>query len=425
MGRIRLSFNRRYWRRRWIHCLTRNRPLGIALAAVSVLGWIFSDSKEEKIRKAKAKLREDLTQPSFEMLGKMHDQIIDIFNNDILNKGIDEFSDMLGDYAHMLARLGQSQSSMAATLFDKFSDLNAKILEEAISYKGAGFISSVDEIARVPGETMVAFADRSSLNTNELSDLLGEKILVTRAGKDLPETLKNILNSDFDVDFYPLDYDTEDAEAERAVAVFPQKKIDATKFKIAQQIAGVPIIAEFTQPQSSTQSTRYDNPPQTTSSDDAFESDFKRIDQMFTKGESNFAIRNALDALRRRAKNLRNAKAMRKIADYYDKALDSGTAVACREEAKTFTSATNNSNSNTTPSGERTQNNDFSADFKRIDQMFAKGESHYFIRDALVSLRQRARNLRNAVAMRKIADYYEKIYDSGTGYECRREANDF
>ena len=311
-------------------------PLGIALAAVSVLGWIFSDSKEEKIRKAKAKLREDLTQPSFEMLGKMHDQIIDIFNNDILNKGIDEFSDMLGDYAHMLARLGQSQSSMAATLFDKFSDLNAKILEEAISYKGAGFISSVDEIARVPGETMVAFADRSSLNTKELSDLLGEKILVTRAGKDLPETLKNILNSDFDVDFYPLDYDTEDAEAERAVAVLPQKKIDATKFKIAQQIAGVPIIAEFTQSQPSTQSTRRNNPPQTTSSDDAFESDFKRIDQMFAKGESNYAIRNALDALRQRAKNLRNAKAMRKIADYYDKAMDSGTAYACRREANDF-----------------------------------------------------------------------------------------
>lgn len=57
---------------------------------------------------------------------------------------------------------------------------------------------------------------------------------------------------------------------------------------------------------------------------------------MFANCATNFAIRNALDALRRRAKNLRDAKAMRKIADYYDKALDSGSAFACRDEAKTF-----------------------------------------------------------------------------------------
>ena len=217
-------------------------PIGIALAAVSLLGWIFSDSKEEKIRKAKAKLREDLTEPSFEMLGKMHDQIIDIFNNDILDKGIDEFSDMLGDYAHMLARLGQSQNKMAAMLFDKFSDLNGKLFAEAIEYKGAGFISDVNEIARIPGETMVIFAGRANLNKKDLSDLLGEKILTIKPKEDFVQTLRIILGGDFDVDHYPLDYDREDAEAERAIAIFPKQKISATNFKIAQQIAGVPII---------------------------------------------------------------------------------------------------------------------------------------------------------------------------------------
>lgn len=57
---------------------------------------------------------------------------------------------------------------------------------------------------------------------------------------------------------------------------------------------------------------------------------------MFAKGESNYAIRNALNSLKQRAIKLRNATALRKIADYYDKANDSETAYSCRNMAKEF-----------------------------------------------------------------------------------------
>lgn len=57
--------------------------------------------------------------------------------------------------------------------------------------------------------------------------------------------------------------------------------------------------------------------------------------------------------------------------------------------------------------------------------MFAKGTNNYAIRNALEALRKRARNLRDAAAMRKIAVYYDKAMDSSTGYSCRREANEF
>lgn len=326
-------------------------PLGIALAAVSLLGWIFSDSKEEKIRKAKKKLREDLTKPSFEMLDKMHNQVMEIFNKDIWNKGVCEFWNLLAGYQFMLAHLGKSQYKIARALNKKFSDLNAKLLEEAIVYKGAGFISSVDTVARVPGETIVAFADRAKLNLDELSNLLGEKVSVIKPEEKLPNTVKKILNCDVDNYFFQCEFDTKENRGERAIAVFPKNKVDATSFKIAQQIAGVPIIAEITQPQrtstlpnvnSSSQSTSRSTQTNTpssggrTQSNDAFDSDFKRIDAMFAKGTSNYAIRQALDSLKQRARNLRNAYAMRKIAAYYDKACDSGTAYACREEAKTF-----------------------------------------------------------------------------------------
>ena len=57
---------------------------------------------------------------------------------------------------------------------------------------------------------------------------------------------------------------------------------------------------------------------------------------MFANCASKKAIRNALDSLRQRARNLRNAKAMRKIADYYDQVSYRGTVSECRDEAKTF-----------------------------------------------------------------------------------------
>lgn len=314
-------------------------PLGIALAAVSLLGWIFSDSKEEKIRKAKKKLREDLTTPSFDMLNKMHNQVVETFDKDILGKGVDEFVALLGDYAHMLARLGQSQTYMASKLFSEFSNLNAKLLEEASAYKGAGFISSVDRIARIPGKSLVAFAERSNLNTAELSDLLGEAVSVIKKAEKVPDTVKKVLGCEITVMGYPLDYDTDDAKAKCAYAAFPKNKVDTTQLQIAQQIAGVPIIAEFTQTQEVTQPLPNVNSRPSggrTQSNDAFDSDFKRIDAMIAKDLSDYTIGQALDSLRARARNLRNAAAMRKIADYYDKIYAYHRASLSREEAKTF-----------------------------------------------------------------------------------------
>ena len=91
-------------------------PLGIALAAISVIGWIFTDNKAEKIRKAKEKLRKDLNNPSFEMLDQMHNQVIKMFQTEIVGKGIYEFATLLTSYRFMFARLGKSQIGIANKL---------------------------------------------------------------------------------------------------------------------------------------------------------------------------------------------------------------------------------------------------------------------------------------------------------------------
>lgn len=213
--------------------------IGIAIGVVSFLGNIFSDSSEEKIRAAKEKLRKDLKSASYELLDKLYLQVVKFFNSEILAKGVDEFHNLLAGYQFMLARLGKSQYEIAYKLFKKFSDLNEKLLTEAIVYKGAGYVTNVKEIARVPGDSFVAFVDRANLNVRELSDLLGEEIFVMKAQRKISDTVRNILDSDLQIDFYPLDFGH---NPEKAFAVFPTEAIDETNFKIAQQIAGVPII---------------------------------------------------------------------------------------------------------------------------------------------------------------------------------------
>ena len=142
----------------------------------------------------------------------------------------------------MLARLGESQYNMAATLFSDFSDLNFKLLVEANNYKDVGS-ADVKDISRIPGEKMLVLADRSNLDTKKLSDLLGENISVIKPEEKFPDTVKNVLGCDFDVDFYPLDFTKENEKQKYAYALLPKNKVDATNFKLAQQIAGVPIIA--------------------------------------------------------------------------------------------------------------------------------------------------------------------------------------
>lgn len=214
----------------------------IAIGIGSALFSLLFENKQEKIRKAKAKLREDLTAPSYEMLGKMHDQVINIFNNEILAKGVDEFWNLLAGYQFMLARLGDSQCAMASKLFSEFSDLNFKVLDEATAYKNAGSANGVSDIPRIPGETMLVLGESSTLNTKKLSDLLGEKVLFMKPEENLSDTVQNVLGCEIEVDSYWLDFDTKEKKADRAYAVFPKKTVDTTKFKLAQQIAGVPII---------------------------------------------------------------------------------------------------------------------------------------------------------------------------------------
>ena len=305
----------------------------IAIGVGSALFSFLFDDKQKKIREAKEKLRSDLREPSFEMLGKMHDQVVDIFNNEILAKGIDEFANLLAGYQFMLARLGHSQSLMAGKLFKKFSELNAKLFADAIDFKGAGFISNVKAVARIPGKLTVALAERSNLNTAELSDLLGEKISVMKPHEKLRDTIKEILHGDFRVK----DYQFNAKGDKRTYAVFMKSNVEATSFKIAQQIALVPIVVKKSAPTeqplpnvSAKRTTSSDNTSTSggckrgnttsTTPNDYFKSEFERVENFINYSTvGNKFIGDILDTIERRAMNEWNNDALKLVAHYREK----------------------------------------------------------------------------------------------------------
>ena len=147
-------------------------PVGVALSIAGIIGGFLFNNRGENIRENKKKLADAISEPSREKLQSTHDHASSILVNDIHKKLIDDFSDSLADCQFMLARLGNGQSEMATTLFKKFSNLNAKLLIKAITYKGKKFTPLFGKVARVPGEIIVAFADSATLNSKQLAALL-------------------------------------------------------------------------------------------------------------------------------------------------------------------------------------------------------------------------------------------------------------
>ena len=413
-------------------------PIGWGLTAVGILGNLFFDSEKKQRAQNRQKLRDAITSPSYDVLGKMHDKVIETFNQKILAEGVDGIYDSLADRQFMLARLGNSQYNMASALFSEFSDLNFKLLVEASNYKNVGSAKNIYDIPRIPGETMIILADSSNLDTKKLSDLLGEKVSVVKPEENFPDTLKKVLGSDYDVDYYPLDFTEENKEPEEAIAIFPKKKVDVTKFKLAQQIAGVPIILKFnqpqrvTQPQQVNQSTRRNNQSNTTSSSgrtqsNDFSADFRIVDKMFDDNVHSRIIKDKLSEIEIKANNQRNADAMKKLSNYWRAVGQDEQAAKCFNRAKTFTSATNSSNSHAIPSGGRKQqNNAFKSDFAKIDEMLSRPrKSNEGIKKALQKLEAKIIKQRDAVAINRVAVYYGRIHEHQAADRCYELAKTF
>lgn len=173
-------------------------PIGIA---IGIATWLFGSSKEEKIREAKAKLRDALQDAMDECryVDKLMAGVANTMSEEIFGKGVDGLYNALAKMDGMLIGLAKEEAAGAEKLGVLLNQLNCQLLHEAEGYiaaqEGKNLVLSVDRIARIPGEVTVVYDTVDSFDGYEaqMTKLIGEKVelrILDNAGKFYGEMVK-------------------------------------------------------------------------------------------------------------------------------------------------------------------------------------------------------------------------------------------
>lgn len=174
----------------------------VAGIAVTLINWLFGSSKEEKIREAKAKLR-DALQDAMDECGyvdTLMDSVAHTMNEEIFGKGVDGLYNALAQMDAMLIGLAKEEATGAEKLGVLLNKLNCQLWHEAEGYvaaqEGKNLVLSVDRIARIPGEVTEVYDSVASFEGYEakMTKLLGEKVelrILDNAGNFYGEMVKN------------------------------------------------------------------------------------------------------------------------------------------------------------------------------------------------------------------------------------------
>ena len=173
-------------------------PIGIA---IGIGTWLFGDSKAEKIRKSKAKLRYALQDAMDECgyVDKLMAGVANTMYEEIFGKGVDGLYNALAQMDAMLIGLAKEEATGAEKLGVLLNQLNCQLLHEAEGYvaaqEGKNLVLSVDRIARIPGEVTVVYDTVDSFDGYEaqMTKLIGEKVelrILDNAGNFYGEMVK-------------------------------------------------------------------------------------------------------------------------------------------------------------------------------------------------------------------------------------------
>ena len=173
----------------------------VAGIAVTLINLLFGDSKAEKIRKAKEKLRYALQDAMDECgyVDTLMDSVANTMNEEIFGKGVDGLYNALAQMDAMLIGLAKEEATGAEKLGVLLNKLNCQLWHEAEGYvaaqEGKNLVPSVDRIARIPGEVTVVYDTVTSFDDYEaqMAKLLGEKVelrILDNAGHFYGEMVK-------------------------------------------------------------------------------------------------------------------------------------------------------------------------------------------------------------------------------------------
>lgn len=229
-------------------------PIGLA---VGLGAWLFGDSKETKIRKAKDELRGELNKATYNQnsgfFPKMKDSVADIINEKIFNEQIWGFRNILIDMYEMLRELAYQQNKIADAINFQYQDLTWHFLWEAIRYVG-GNPKNLEQVlvARSVGSRAIIFSTTNpvlpELVKDKIEKMLGEKISTYYVlnGENYWRCIftileKQILQSDF---YLPKFVENEESGDMYLISLPANKSFSEEQIHLAQQILGDPVFFE-------------------------------------------------------------------------------------------------------------------------------------------------------------------------------------
>lgn len=219
--------------------------------AFGLFTLIFGESKEKKIRKAKASLREALEKSRGEIISKTEETMLEVINNEIHGEQIGGFRNTLISMTELLTELAYAQNLVADTLTRQYNNVNCELLIRAAIYSDIP-PEELDEIstARIVGEEFMITCESnlSERNRRKLAKLLGENVTVCRVSDDEKRfdekcdfVTKKILGHKFGFTTFVEDEDNGDM----FIIVLPRsKRFTQRQIQLTQQIFEDPVVLD-------------------------------------------------------------------------------------------------------------------------------------------------------------------------------------
>ena len=153
-------------------------PVGWAAGLAGMAFSFLFDSRSEKIREQKRKIRNDLNDVRDKTLSKIDEQLVDAFNEKILSEQVNVFTDNLFAMLDSLKRLAYTQNQIAATINDQYGDLNYEMLSNALQYVNNPYGIQGIMTARLVGKELIVFStdEIPEESRKNVSELLGERV---------------------------------------------------------------------------------------------------------------------------------------------------------------------------------------------------------------------------------------------------------
>ena len=202
-----------------------------------VLGG-FMDDKAKKIEKNKKELNTALTKSTNEMLEGLFNDTKKIFNEDILQKGVNECIRRIQGLKYIFFHLANEQIKFAYSLYKEYRNINLLLLKDALIYTGHDdIIDDNIKIARIPGNDLIAIGKTYNINCCKLSKLIGENVIYWESDYDSLKCAEIIMNCELSkLQFY------NDTMKEYLTAVNTNKKPNYNEMFLAQQLLNMPVI---------------------------------------------------------------------------------------------------------------------------------------------------------------------------------------